>query len=302
MKKCLMIYNPESGKGFGEDNAKSYVAMLEENGYQVTEVATHCSGDATEIIKNAPFYDVVFAIGGDGTINEVVNGNSKRNKKLVICPLPGGTCNDFSSMMGYGRNLSNNLKMALNGEIKSLDVGSINKHYFIYVAGIGKFLNISYETPREEKKKFGYIAYIWNGFKQAFKPMKMYHAKVCVDGENFEDDYCVLMISNSNHIAGVKKFYKNVCLNDDVMEVLLIKSKNIFSLAFHFLAFLMGFKTSKIVQIKGEDIKIDFVDEEMATWGVDGEECPCQENKFHIEVDHDMKFLVPKKNLAKLFK
>lgn len=66
--------------------------------------ATKHTNHATEIVKNAQNYDIVFSIGGDGTLNEVVRGNHLRDRKLTICPLPSGTCNDVATMLGYGKN------------------------------------------------------------------------------------------------------------------------------------------------------------------------------------------------------
>ena len=57
---------------------------------------------ATEIMKKAGDYKYVFAVGGDGTFSEVVEGNLLREEKLVICPISNGTCNDVAHMLGQG--------------------------------------------------------------------------------------------------------------------------------------------------------------------------------------------------------
>ncbi len=245
---------------------------------------------------------MVFAIGGDGTINEVVNGNAMRKKPIILCPLPGGTCNDFASMMGYGRNLEKNLRMALEGSVKTLDIGTINSKHFIYVAGIGMFLNISYDTPKKDKKRLGYLAYIKYGIKEAFHPIKLYKSEIEIDKRKFQGDYSLILISNSNHIAGMGNFYKDVTLNDGVMEVLLFNARNIFSFAWNFILFKLGFTNKHIIRLLGKDIKVEFVDEERAVWGIDGEKCPLNSNLYDISLQDQMKFLIPNKNIKKLFK
>ena len=64
-----------------------------------------------------------------------------------------------AEVMGDGKNMLNNLTMTLDGIIHNVDICLINDKPFIYVATIGKFAEIPYETPRELKKKFGYLAY-----------------------------------------------------------------------------------------------------------------------------------------------
>ncbi len=301
-KKCIMLYNPTSGKGFSEDMLNQYLEIMHEYKYDVTPMATQATGDATKIVASAEGYDIVFAIGGDGTINEVVNGNAMRKKPLIVCPLPGGTCNDFATMMGYNHNLVQNLRMALEGSVKTLDIGSINQKSFIYVSGIGMFLNISYDTPKSEKKRLGYLAYIKYGIKEAFRPIKLYNSEIEVDGRKFQGKYSLILVSNSNHIAGMSNFYRNVTLNDGVMEVLLLNSGHIIPFAWNFILFKLGITNKHIIRTLGKDIKITFVDEEKAVWGIDGEKCPLNSNYYEIKLEKQMKFLIPNKNIKKLFK
>ncbi len=301
-KKCIMIYNPTSGRGFSQDMVNKYLEIMHEYSYDVTPIATQATGDATKIVASAEGYDMVFAIGGDGTINEVVNGNAMRKKPIILCPLPGGTCNDFATMMGYGRNLEKNLRMALDGSVKTLDIGTINSKHFIYVAGIGMFLNISYDTPKKDKKRLGYLAYIKYGIKEAFHPIKLYKSEIEIDKRKFQGDYSLILISNSNHIAGMGNFYKDVTLNDGVMEVLLFNARNIFSFAWNFILFKLGFTNKHIIRLLGKDIKVEFVEEERAVWGIDGEKCPLNSNLYDISLQDQMKFLIPNKNINKLFK
>ena len=96
-------------------------------------------------------------MGGDGTFNEVMDGNLKRQNRLILSHIPVGTTNDVGVMFGYGKNIKQNLKYLLNGVVKGIDVCLINNKPFVYVAGFGKFMQISYDTPRELKKKLGKI-------------------------------------------------------------------------------------------------------------------------------------------------
>lgn len=301
-KKCLIIYNPNSGKGINTKLMDEYKKILHENGYYVDVLATKYQSHATDAVASCLDYDVVFSVGGDGTLNEVVNGNSKRDKKLVICPLPSGTCNDVASMFGYNSNPINNLKKAMDGEVHNMDIGSINDKPFIYVVGTGKFLNIPYETKSENKKKEGYLAYIKAGLNELIDKMLRYRAEVMIDGEKLDGKYSLIMVSNANHIAGIDGFHKDVCLDDGQMEVFLCKSKNIQDLIGNFLIHLTGNKADDIISLKAHEVKIKMLDIPEKRWCIDGEEYHYDGNEFVIKVEEQMPFLTPKMKTKKLFK
>lgn len=153
MKKCLVVYNPNSGKYNKEVTLPKIEKILNEYDYFVIIEKTKYKGDATSIVANIDKCDLVVSIGGDGTFNEVMTGNFMRKDRIVLCHLPSGTTNDVGAMWGYGKNMLNNLKLALNGKVKRIDICTINDKPFVYSAGFGKFMNIPYETPRELKKK-----------------------------------------------------------------------------------------------------------------------------------------------------
>ena len=301
MKKALLIYNPKSGKNKTNPPIYKYKEILETYDYKLDVIATEYKNHAKNIIEKVDFYDIVFSLGGDGTLNEIITGNFHRKEKLKICPLPYGTCNDVASMLGYTNDNEKNIKMALNGEYHDLDIGTINNTPFIYVVGVGKFLNIPYETTRESKSKNGYLSYIKNGLNEILNQMKRYDATITIDGKTLNDKYSIIIISNSNHIAGIKNFYKNVCLNDEKMEVLLCKAKNIKELLIDFICFLTGTPTKNVISIKGHEIDIKFQELPEKNWCIDGEKLEEKNNEFTIKTSGKMKVLTPKMKKKCLF-
>ena len=301
-KKCLIIYNPLSGKGKANENISIYYKTLKDKGYDVDIIATKHAKHATEAIIEAKQYDVVFAIGGDGTLNEVVRGNMLRKSKLTICPLPSGTCNDVATMLGYGNNPEQNIEMALSGEEKSMDIGSINDEPFVYVVGMGKFMNIPYETKSEDKKKNGYMAYIKDGLKEVLDKLKRYRAEVTIDGKKLDGAYSLIMVSNSDHVAGVNRFHKDVCLDDGEMEVLLCRAKSKTEFIKSFLLLFLGRQTSDIISLKAHDVQIKLLDKPEKKWCIDGEKFDYNGEEYHISIRDKMKILTPTSNAQKLFK
>ena len=301
-KKCLVIYNPNSGKGIKQDKIKQYKKVFADRGYTADFYATKRAGDATEQTKTVEGYDIVFAVGGDGTLNEVVRGNFERKDKMIICPVPSGTCNDVATMLGYGTDPMKNIEMALDGKPKKYDIGTVNGVPFVYVLGMGKFMNIPYETKNAEKKKMGYFAYLKDGVVEFTAKLKRYKAQVTLDGEVLNDYYSLIMISNANHIAGINKFHKDVVLNDGKFEVLLCKATKKRYLIINFLKFFLGIK-HKLISVKAKEIKVKLSAKPDKKWCIDGEKFDYNGKEYDIKVACQMKFLTPKEKAnSDLFK
>ena len=219
MKECTVIYNPNSGHKEVKKYLQQIEKILNKKGYNTTIYRTEYKGHATELITQIEHTDLVMSFGGDGTFNEIMTGNFKRKDRLLLTHIPVGTTNDIGSMLGYTKNIIENVKLSLNGIVKKIDIGLINNHPFIYVAGFGKYMNISYETPRELKKQIGKLAYIKEGITTFFQKTKLYDISYEIDGEKYRGLFSFILISNANHIAGLKNVYKDIKLDDNRFEV-----------------------------------------------------------------------------------
>lgn len=304
MKKCIIIYNPNSGK----KNIKPYLSKIERilnrHDYEVEIIPTKYKGNATEIVKELSNIDLIMSFGGDGTFNEVMTGNLERKKRILLTHIPVGTTNDIGAMLGYGKNILDNVKLSLNGVEKYFDIGLINNHPFIYVAGLGKFTNLSYETPRDLKKKIGHLAYIKEGIKELFKKPKLYDISYEIDGEKYRGLFSLVLISNANHIAGIKNIYKDVKLDDNMFEVVfcnITKMKDIFKSLY----FFKKYDTSKVPGFyffKTNKIKMTINNPNEKNWCIDGEKLDNHDkDTYEINTINKVKILIPKKNIKKLF-
>lgn len=303
MKKCLVIYNPNSGKHNKEELLPKIKHILKEYNYDADIKETTHKGDATEITKNYPACDLLISIGGDGTFNEVMTGNFQREKRLVLCHLPSGTTNDIGAMWGYGKSLTHNLKLALEGKIKRIDVCTINNKPFVYTAGFGKFMNIPYETPRELKKRLGHLAYIKEGAKDFFHKVKSYDITYTINDEEYRGMFSFAIITNANRVAGINNFYKDIKLNDNRFEVLFCNITRLHDLV-KALYFFTKYDASKIPGFyfyKTDNLKIKFNDQLKKPLCIDGESLEDLSGKYEIKIDHDVHVLMPEKNIKKLF-
>ena len=303
MKKCAIIYNPNSGRKVQFNVMPQFIKMLEKYDYETQVFYTEYKGHVTEIVKNLEHVDLVLSMGGDGTFNESITGNFVRNDRLVCAHIPVGTTNDIGIMMGYGKNMLNNLKMTLEGVVKNVDICLINNKPFVYVATIGKFAEIPYETPRELKKKFGYLAYITEGVKSFFNKTKLYDVTYEIDGTQYRGLFSFIIVSSANRIAGINNFYKDVKLDDNRFEVLLCnfaKKKDIIK-SLYFLTMYDIEKVPGIHFYKTNNIKFKFADKPKKNWCIDGEMLDDDGKEFNISIDHNIQMMIPKKNINKLF-
>lgn len=304
MKECAIIYNPNSGKNAVKKYLKEIEEILYKKGYNTTIYKTEYKKHATEIVHHLPKVDLVMSFGGDGTFNEVMAGNFKRRHKLLLTHIPVGTTNDIGEMLGYTKNIIENVKLSLNGTVKGFDIGVINNHPFIYVAGFGKYMNISYETPRDLKKKIGQLAYIEEAIKTFFQKTKLYDITYEIDGEKCRGLFSFVLISNANHIAGLKNVYKDVKLDDDKFEIVLctIKKKKDIIKSLYFLTAYDPSKVPGIYFYRTNNIKIKINNPDNKDWCIDGEELKkSYTNYYKISTTNNVKILIPTKNVSKLF-
>ena len=303
MKKCLVVYNPNSGKYNKEVTLPKIEKILNEYDYDVIIEKTKYKGDATSIVANIDKCDLVVSIGGDGTFNEVMTGNFMRKDRIVLCHLPSGTTNDVGAMWGYGKNMLNNLKLALNGNVKRIDICTINDKPFVYSAGFGKFMNIPYETPRELKKRIGHLAYIREGARDFFRKVKLYDVTYEIDNEKYRGLFSFALITNANRVAGINNFYKDIKLDDNKFEVLLCnitKLKDIVK-TLYFFALYDASKIPGFYFYQTDNIKIKFNSPLKKPLCIDGESFDDMSGSYNIKIDHDVYVLMPSKNVNNLF-
>jgi len=304
MKKCVVIYNPNSGKIPREKILPQFERLLKKYDYECEMILTKRKYHATEIVESlSNDIDLVISVGGDGTFNESMTGNFKREKRLVLAHIPTGTTNDIGTMFGYGKNMLNNLKLTLEGKIQKIDICMINNKPFIYSAGFGKFMNIPYETPRELKKKIGALAYITEGAKSFASKTNLYDITYEIDGEKTRGLYSFFIITSANRIAGINNFYKDVKLDDDKFEVLMcnMTTKVDIVKSLYFLTLYDATKVPGFYFVKTNNLKIKFNTPLDKAWCIDGEELTPIEDEYDIKIQKNVEILMPTKNVDKLF-
>ena len=224
-KKLLFIVNPRAGKRKSREPLFDAVSIYSEAGYLVSVRVTSHPGEATELAEDlGEEFDLVVCHGGDGTLNETVNGVMRipKEKRPAVSYLPGGSTNDFAASLNISSNPAEAALSAMRLEPRKLDVGRFGERNFVYVASFGAFTKTTYTVPQDIKNVFGHFAYMLDGVKN-LDTLCPYRMKITADGEVFDGEYLFGAISNSTSIAGLMKLSDaEVLFNDGLFELLLV--------------------------------------------------------------------------------
>lgn len=222
-KKLLMIINPRAGRNKPMGPMFEACSILSTAGYLLSIRKTAGSGDAARIAREeGGDYDLVVAVGGDGTLNETVNGLAALASPPPLGYLAQGSTNDFASSLHISDRPAKAAAAMMGKAPRQLDIGDWNGRKFIYVASFGAFTRSSYSAPQAAKNALGHFAYILEGMKD-LNTLRPYKVKITADGEVLDGEYLFGAVCNSTSLGGLMKLDPDrVVLDDGRFEMLLI--------------------------------------------------------------------------------
>ncbi|MDR4888157.1 diacylglycerol kinase [Fredinandcohnia sp. QZ13] len=228
MKRARIIYNPTSGRELFKRHLPEVLEKLERAGFETSCHATTGAGDATNAARIAVErkYDLVIAAGGDGTINEVVNGLAEQEYRPTLGIIPVGTTNDFARAIGVPRNIEGACDVIIEGNSVPIDIGRINDKYFINIAGGGRLTELTYEVPSKLKTMLGQLAYYLKGMEMlpSIRPTEV---SIEYDGKLYEGEIMLFLVSLTNSVGGFEKLAPDSSLNDGLFDLLILKKANL---------------------------------------------------------------------------
>ncbi|WP_379970912.1 diacylglycerol kinase [Ectobacillus sp. sgz5001026] len=224
MKRARVIYNPTSGRELFKRYLPDVLHKLEQAGYETSCHATTGEGDATKAAREAAKrgFDVVIAAGGDGTLNEVVNGLVGPGKRPKFGILPVGTTNDFARAIGVSRSIEEATDIICQGHSIPLDIGRANDKYFINIAGGGRITEVTYEVPSKLKTMLGQLAYYLKGIEM-LPSLHPTYVEIEYDGKVLCEEITLFLITNTNSVGGFEKLAPEASINDGMFDLLILK-------------------------------------------------------------------------------
>ena len=217
-------------------------------------------------------YDTIFAVGGDGTVNKVARIIAGTNMTLAI--IPSGTANLLAAKLGIPSNLKKALKIIDKNNIKKIDALNINNSPSFLRCGFGYDSDIICKTPQSLKNDFGYFAYFLAGIIFALK-LKIRPYDINIDGRDIRiNASCIIVANSANMYQNCVSVGRNNELDDGLMDIFVLNTKNPVLFFIEFLKILLNikfntkktkyFKTNKLIiknnwiacHIDGEKMKL----------------------------------------------
>lgn len=271
MKKLLFIINPKAGLKKNKHFIDNAVDVFENAGYKVGIKYTKKRADGTDLARQyADKADLVVCMGGDGTLNEVMQGLADGNINTPLGYIPAGSTNDFAASLGLKSNPKEQAEFIVTHEARPLDLGKFNGRYFVYTASAGIFTKTSYSTPQDLKNRLGHFAYILTGAKELFHIRRL-KLKIELDDKTIEGRYIFAAINNATKVGGIMRLDEHlVRFNDGMFELMLVEFPR-GAIEFCRLAvkILLQKFTGKITLVQIDSAKITA--EKDIDWSLDGE-------------------------------
>lgn len=285
--KYYFIINPQSGKLNKknlEDNIRN-ACIRREIPYKI--IYSESAGDAKRIAKKIEDTEecVVFSVGGDGSLNEVLNGIAG-SKNKILGNIPSGSGNDFDKT----------LRMFDSG-IHSIDVGKINGRYFINVACIGLDADVANNVLTFRHKKWIPVKQRYNAsLIYTFIKYKYKHLKIQMGQSSIDSDCTILAICNGQYYGGGFRIAPHSILNDGMFDIYFVRKLAKPKIIPVLLKLLRAKHDSSPKVERYEDSKIIVASEEDYTFNVDGELLTGRHFELEIEkngirVFNDRKFI-----------
>jgi diacylglycerol kinase (ATP) len=228
LHNALLIHNPNAGGGGNARRAKLDEArrILEARGIRADLAETTAPGEATEFARRASGdgRQLVIACGGDGTINEVVNGlaDSRNGHHVPLAFLPAGTANVLAKELELSWDIPKAAEQLARGEVRDIALGLATPlgqpekaRYFLTVAGAGPDGRITYAVDLGLKARMGILAYWLQGVREVFN-YQFRHFRVTSEGETRE--VSLVIAGRTKHYGGPFKITTQADLFEDQFE------------------------------------------------------------------------------------
>ncbi|XQY90536.1 diacylglycerol/lipid kinase family protein [Metabacillus sp. HB246100] len=222
-RKALLIYNELAGQKNAARNLGEYTTLLTQSVEELLVRKTTKKGDAKELsFEYSSIVDIIFVLGGDGTLHEVINGIGDIVKRPIIAPLPGGTCNDMTRSLNIPQEIHRACEALSTGKVIHVDGVKMNNQYFINFLGVGLIVEASKNRSSTEKSLLGSISYYVSALK-SIGNSETFSYSMTLDQEKRTGDAVMILVTNGHYIGTNNIPIQESSLNDGVGEVYVIK-------------------------------------------------------------------------------
>ncbi len=228
MKRALLIANPASRSGARLVDAACRAII--DGGATCDVILTERAGHAREISESrGRDYDIVFALGGDGTAMEIAGALA--GSSIPIGVLPGGTGNLLARALGISRDIQKAVTALMEGEVRQVDLGVVLGQRFAVAAGVGIDAAMVAETPAWMKRRLGVLSYTIIATRAALRAVlfrQFFLARVEVDGEIVERRAAAVLFANFGSILEERlTFGPDIVIDDGLLDCCIFSPANL---------------------------------------------------------------------------
>jgi YegS/Rv2252/BmrU family lipid kinase len=238
MKKFKLIANPRAGRGKGNSLIPRILELLRGRGLEFDLEFTRAPLDAGRIARESlDGFDAIVAVGGDGTINEIIQGMVHSGKPLAV--IPAGSGNDFIKSLRIPNNLEKAVDVLARGETRIIDAGAINSRYFVNAVGIGFDAAVNRASCGINHSKQGLLLYLFALLKTLgkFEPVPL---SVSMNNERFTRELFLLTVGNGTTVGGGFKLTPHALLDDNLLDVTMVAPIGLLPLFWHLPKVFLG--------------------------------------------------------------
>ena len=228
MKRARVILNPSSGRERGPEHLELLNTTLKAHFDEVTVAVTAGDGDAERAAAVAVTdgCEALFVAGGDGTLNEAINGLAAAGvlDQIAVGIVPFGTGNDFAAALGVPLETEAALQVLLAGRELRVDLGEVNGRVFVNTSGGGFIGEVSVAVTPQLKTIAGRLAYLIGG-AQALMEFEPVQATITIEpgAVRLTHDLYAFAVCNSRLIGGGRLIAPNAIIDDGLLDVCLIE-------------------------------------------------------------------------------
>ncbi len=229
MKRARVIVNPSSGRERGPEHIELLATRLKQRFDDVAIVVTSGDGDAERAARMAVAdgCEALFVAGGDGTLNEAMNGLATAGglAEVVVGIVPFGTGNDFAAALGIPVETGPALDVLLEGREHAVDLGEVNGRVFVNTSGGGFIAEVSVAVTPQLKTIAGRLAYLIGGAQVLFEFEPVGASVTIMPGPvTVSRPLYAFAICNSRLIAGGRLIAPDAVIDDGLLDVCLIEA------------------------------------------------------------------------------
>ncbi|GAC1619611.1 MAG: diacylglycerol kinase family lipid kinase [Ktedonobacteraceae bacterium] len=226
---AVIIANPTSGSYTPQNKQQieETIDYLRQHGWQTDLRLTKAAGDARKIAHEAveQHISVVVAVGGDGTINEIIQELANSDTALGV--LPSGTVNIWARETGIPLDNAEAREILLHGRTRRIDLGQMGDRYFLLMAGIGFDGEVTRTVEKKSVKRFGVLGYFFVGtwFGLGYPSFRV---TIQMGPRTLRTTAIQIIIGNTQLYAGAIKYTWQAKCDDGLLDVCILRKQNAF--------------------------------------------------------------------------